>query len=138
MKKLTLSIACLFSVQLILAQSNPIKVVFDVTSADPSTHQSTMRHIKIMADNYPDSRFEVVLYSGSFEMAMKDKSSVANEILAFSDNEMVEFKVCAMTLKRKNIDKDQLIANVEIVPDGILEIVTKQAEGWGYIKESHH
>jgi intracellular sulfur oxidation DsrE/DsrF family protein len=43
-----------------------------------------------------------------------------------------------MTLNRKNIDKSELIPNFEIVPDGILEIVTKQSEGWGYIKESHH
>ena len=37
-------------------------------------------------------------------------------------------------MKRNNIDKSQLIPGVEIVPDGIYEIILKQREGWGYIK----
>jgi len=32
------------------------------------------------------------------------------------------------------VDKSQLLPNVQIVPDGIGEIVAKQNAGWGYIK----
>jgi intracellular sulfur oxidation DsrE/DsrF family protein len=39
-------------------------------------------------------------------------------------------------MQRYNIDKSQLIAGVETVPDGIYEIITKQKQGWGYIKVS--
>lgn len=120
------------------AQSKPVNIVFDVTSADPKTHQSAIRHVKFMSSSYPDAKFEVVLYSGSYEMALKEESSVAKEIADLADNENVSFKICAMTLKRKEIDKSALIDNIEIVPDGILEIAMKQSEGWGYIKESHH
>ena len=138
MKKSIISLVILLIASNLVAQNKPVNIVFDVTSADPSTHQSTMRHVKIMSENYPGSKFEVVLYSGSVEMVLKEKSSVAKEITSFVGNEDVEFKVCAMTLKRKGIDKSELLPNVEVVPDGILEIVTKQSEGWGYIKESHH
>ena len=120
------------------AQNKPVNIVFDVTSADPATHQSTMRHIKFMSSNYPDSKFEVVLYSGSVDMALKEKSSVADEIASLEQQDNVSFKICAMTMSRKKIDKSELIQGFEVVPDGILEIVTKQSEGWGYIKESHH
>jgi uncharacterized protein len=41
-------------------------------------------------------------------------------------------------MKRYKVNESQLIVGVEIVPDGILEIVQRQAEGWGYIKEAHH
>jgi hypothetical protein len=41
-------------------------------------------------------------------------------------------------MKRDGIDKRELLPNVEVVPDGILEIATKESEGWGYIKESQH
>jgi intracellular sulfur oxidation DsrE/DsrF family protein len=138
MKKLLISIICLLGVITVYAQTKPVNIVFDVTSADPSTHQSTMRHVKIMSDNYPNAKFEVVLYSGSVDMALKEKSSVAEQIINLADNDNVAFKICAMTLKRKNIDASDLIPGFETVPDGILEIVTKQSEGWGYIKESHH
>jgi len=138
MKKILPTLICVFLLMELHAQTKPVNIVFDVTSADPSTHQSTMRHVKVMSANYPDAKFEVVLYSGSVDMALKEKSSVAEEIASFAGSNNVSFKVCAMTLDRKKIDKNELISNVEVVPDGILEIVTKQSEGWGYIKESHH
>ena len=138
MKKLIQSILFILIVANLSAQTKPIQIVFDVTSADPSTHQSAMRHVTIMSKNYPDSRFEVVIYSGSLDMVLKDKSSVATEITSFADNKNVEFKVCAMTMDRKGFNKSDLLPGIEVVPDGILEIVIKQGEGWGYIKESHH
>ena len=138
MKKFIASAAVMFLMNCAYAQNKPINIVFDVTSADPATHQSTMRHVKTMSSNYPDAKFEVVLYSGSVEMALKEKSSVAKEITNLANNKNVSFKVCAMTLKRKEINQNELLSGFEVVPDGILEIVTKQSEGWGYIKESHH
>ena len=65
---------------------------------------------------------------------MKDKSIIADAIQELSSNKKASFKVCAATMKRNNVDKSQLIAGVDIVPDAIFEIVTKQHEGWGYIK----
>ncbi len=138
MKKLFLLLICVFVIDHVYPQSKPVNIVFDVTSADPSTHQSTLRHVKVMSANYPSSKFEVVVYSGSIEMVLKDKSTVADDIVSLADNKNVMFKVCAMTMKRHEIDESELLPNVEVVPDGILEIVTKQSEGWGYIKESHH
>jgi intracellular sulfur oxidation DsrE/DsrF family protein len=40
-------------------------------------------------------------------------------------------------MKRYNIDKTQLLPGVEVVDDGIWEIIQKQQEGWGYIKVAH-
>jgi intracellular sulfur oxidation DsrE/DsrF family protein len=37
-------------------------------------------------------------------------------------------------MKNHNIDASQLLPGVGIVPDGIYEIMTRQREGWGYIK----
>jgi intracellular sulfur oxidation DsrE/DsrF family protein len=138
MKKLLMSMVFTFMILNIHAQTKPVKIVFDVTSSDHETHQSAIRHVKTMASAYPDSQFEVVIYSGSVEMALKDKSVIADDIINLAENKNVSFKVCEQTLKHKNIDKSELLPNVETVPDGILEIVTRQSEGWGYIKESHH
>jgi intracellular sulfur oxidation DsrE/DsrF family protein len=40
-------------------------------------------------------------------------------------------------MANQKIDKSQLLNGVQIVPDGIYEIVSKQKEGWGYIKVAH-
>jgi intracellular sulfur oxidation DsrE/DsrF family protein len=46
----------------------------------------------------------------------------------------VSFKVCALAMKRNKIDKSQLLPGVQVVPDGIYEIISKQRDNWGYIK----
>lgn len=120
------------------AQTKPVKILFDVTSKDSLTHQAVLRHVKGMSSTYANSNFEVVVYGGAISMLLKDQSTVTDAIQAVSANKNVAFAVCAETMKRQNIDKSQLLPGVVVVPDAIMEIVTKQGEGWGYIKEAHH
>lgn len=138
MKKYLVLLPILMFTMSAWGQTNPVKIVFDVTSKDEATHQSTMRHVKMMAAAYPDSEFEVVIYGGALSMVLKDNSSVAEDIIQFEGSKNVSFKVCEGTMKRHQVDATQLLPGVSTVPDGILEIVTKQGEGWGYIKEAHN
>jgi len=116
-------------------QEKPVKIVFDVTSDNPSVHKSTIRHVTAMSDAYPNSKFEVVMYSGAMDMVLKEKSAVAHEIANLVQKENIDFVICEGTMKRHNTNQSELIEGVKSVPDGILEIVNKQQEGWGYIKE---
>ena len=118
------------------AQSNQYKVVFDITSKDSSDHKAVLRHAAGMADSYKGSDVEVVVYGGAITMVLKDKSIAASDVEKLATSN-VKIKVCAVTMKRYNIDKSMLIPGVEVVPDAIVEIITKQGAGWGYIKEAH-
>jgi len=69
-------------------------------------------------------------------MVVKNKSEVSDDVTKFAATPNISFKVCAIAMKNHNIDKSDLLPGVEIVPDGIYEIITKQKEGWGYIKAS--
>ncbi|WP_242095030.1 DsrE family protein [Aestuariivivens sediminicola] len=127
--------ALLFST-ICLAQEKPVKIVFDVTSSNTKVHESTIRHVKAMSNAYPDSKFEVVMYSGAMDMVLKDKSVVAEDLEMLANKDNIDFVICQGTMKRHDVDSDDLISGVRSVPDGILEIIEKQKEGWGYIKES--
>lgn len=119
---------------LAMAQTAPYKVVFDITSGDTAAHKTVIRQMKGISQSRPDAQLEVAIYGDALAMAMKDKSIIADAIQELSSNKKASFKVCAATMKRHNIDKSQLLPGVEVVPDAIFEIVTKQHEGWGYIK----
>ncbi|MRX65550.1 DsrE family protein [Maribacter luteus] len=129
-----LIMVCVLST-MVFAQEKPVKIVFDVTSSNTSVHESAMRHVKMMAKAYPDSKFEMVMYSGAYGMVVKGESTVSDEMEALAENENVDFVVCQASLNRHKIDASQLVAGVRAVPDGILEIIQKQGQGWGYIKE---
>lgn len=126
--------ACLFSLNL-FAQDKPVKIVFDVTSDDVKVHQKAVKHVTMMSDAYPDSEFEIVVYSGALDMVLNDKSSVSENLKKLTENEKVTVAVCAGTMARDKVDKTALLPGVTVVPDGILEIAHKQADGWSYIKE---
>ena len=135
MKKYITLILVLFFSTTLMAQEKPVKIVFDVTSKNVKVHQAAVRHVKFMSQAYPESMFEVVMYSGSIDMVLKDKSSVGKDMETLAKNKNIAFVVCEGTMKRHKIEKTQLIPGVTTVPDGILEIIMKQKEGWGYIKE---
>jgi intracellular sulfur oxidation DsrE/DsrF family protein len=120
--------------KLIIAQTAPYKVVFDVTSKDTLVHQMVMRWVKEVTDDHPEAMVEVVFYAKSLDMITKDKSVVASEVLKYAGSKNVAFRVCEVAMKNNNVDKSQLLQGVGTVPDGIYELISKQHEGWGYIK----
>jgi hypothetical protein len=137
MKPLILSICLLLSAIFAYAQTAPYNVVFDLTSKDTNDHKMVMRWLDAISKERPDAKMEVVLYGQSLDMIQKDKSVVAPAIAQLTQNKNISVKVCAAAMKRHNIDASQLLPGVGIVPDGIYEIITKQKEGWGYIKAAH-
>jgi uncharacterized protein len=70
-------------------------------------------------------------------IALKDRSLVADEVSKLVANKNVSFKICAIAMKNQHLVDKDLIAGVQIVPDGIYEIISRQRDGWGYIKVSH-
>lgn len=117
-----------------LAQKAPYKVVFDVTSKDTLVHQMVIRWINEIEAVAPEAQIEVVFYAKSLDMITKGKSVVASDVIKYGAYKNVSFKVCAVAMKSNGVDKSQLLEGVSTVPDGIYEIISKEHEGWGYIK----
>ena len=138
MKKYLLYIGIIMQVTTVVnAQSKNYKVVYDMSSKDTVNQQAVTREIGLITDASPDAKLEVVIYGQGLDLAVKGRSAQQAAVQKLIAGNKASFKVCAMTLKRNNIDKDQLVPGVEIVPDGIYEIVSKQQDGWGYIKVGH-
>lgn len=137
MKKFVICLHMLFFANLALAQAVPYNVVFDLTSKDVADHHSVIRWISAISKERPDAKLELVLYGGALDMVQPAKSSVADDLKTILKNPNVQVKVCAAAMKRWQIDSTQLQPGVGIVPDGIYEIITRQKEGWGYIKVAH-
>ena len=116
------------------AQSAPYHVVFDLTSKDTIVHQMVIRWVREILNTAPDAKIEVVFYAKSLDMITKDKSVVSSDVVNFSSRSNVAFKVCEVAMKNNAVEKSQLLPGVQIVPDGIYEIISRQHEGWGYIK----
>ena len=133
---LTLCIIIFFHCN-VYAQLKEYKVVFDITSKDSVNQQAVVRELNLIKTASPEAKLEVVVYGQGLGLVLKDQSPQAAAIQKLLSQKDISFKVCAMTMQRNNVDKSQLLPGVEVVADGIYEIVTKQSEGWGYIKVAH-
>ena len=137
MKKLIISLLILCAFLNSSAQLKEYKVVFDITGKDTIDHLAVIRQVTGILESNPDARLEVVVYGQGLGMVLNNESVVGKQIRQLTSDHKASFKVCAATMKRHNVQKEQLVPGVEVVPDGIYEIVSRQAEGWGYIKVGH-
>ena len=121
---------------LVSAQTPQYRVVFDLTGKDSMEQKSVMRWVKEITAANPNAKLEVVMYGKGFELVMPERSTMAADVKAALKNPNTSFTVCAVAMKNNNVTMDQLFPGVKTVPDGIYEILSKQSEGWGYIKVS--
>jgi intracellular sulfur oxidation DsrE/DsrF family protein len=134
MKKFQLVMGLVCCSLAVAAQRADYKVVFDLTSRDTVDQKSMIRWLKEISESNPDAKMEVVMYAKGLELVLKDKSYVAEDVTRLAGNKNITFSVCAVAMKNNNITADQLLPGIHIVPDGIYEIISKEREGWGYIK----
>lgn len=132
----------LFAILMLLAevtvgQPRPYNVVFDLTTKDSVSQQGVVRWLNEISNSNPDAKLEVVMYGQGLDLVTKGKSLVPDEVTRLAQNKNISFRVCAIAMKNHNLEKSQLLDGVETVPDGIYEIISKQGEGWGYIKVTH-
>jgi len=118
-------------------EPKPYKVVFDLTSADQLDQRAVLRWIKEVTGVNPKTETEVVMYGRGLDLVVSGKSTMVSEVAEAISASHATFSVCAIAMKNQQVDKSQLLPNVQIVPDGIGEIVAKQHAGWGYIKVGH-
>ena len=134
---LILVLFALLTPGVVSAQRQPYRVVFDLTSRDTLEQKAVLRWLREVGTSSPDAEMEVVMYGKGFELVMPERSAYITDVTNAMKNAKVSFKVCAIALKNNNVDKSQLLAGVQTVPDGIYELVSKQQDHWGYIKVMH-
>lgn len=109
------------------------KIIFQLTTADTLAHKALMKQIKNIKSVSPDTKIEVVCHGPGLEMLQKEKSIVKNGIKE-STKMGVEFKACEFSLKERKVEKTSIVEESGFVEAGILHIVSKQEQGWTYIK----
>ena len=135
MKRIIFFAAVLFVFNFQLsAQAKPYHVVFDLTSGDTAVHQRVIRWINSIIKEHPDAKLEVVFYGKALPMVETEKSSVVNDVKKLAAGKNVIFAVCEQAMQVHKVSREMLVPGVKMVPDAIYELVSKQSDGYGYIK----
>jgi hypothetical protein len=115
------------------ADSGQMKVVIQVSDSDPATWSLALNNVKnFQAATNGKAKIEVVAYGPGIGMLTAD-SELANRVSEAVDSG-VKVAACGNTMKAKNLTKADMNAKVDIVPGGVVEIVTREMEGYSYIR----
>jgi len=115
-------------------QKSQHKIVFDFVKADTSDFRIMVTQISNILKEAPNTAIEVVCYGPGLFMLVSDKTNVSKEMEEIQKASNVSFAACANTMRRLKVDKSRLLPLAKIVPVAILEISSRQQEGWSYIK----
>jgi intracellular sulfur oxidation DsrE/DsrF family protein len=116
------------------AQTKTHRVLFALLSGDASDWQVTVGNINNLIKGLaPDEvEIEVVAYSQGLGL-VKNGSSMAKEVADLQEKH-VKFVACQNAMRMQHVEAKDLLPGVGMVPAGIVEVVTKQEQGWTYIK----
>ena len=97
-----------------------------------------LRNIRNHIDTDPTARITVVTHAFGVDFlmeGMKDRndSSFAASVAALTARG-VKFEVCEITLKNRNLKKEQFIQEADFTPSGVVRLAKLQKQGYAYIK----
>ncbi len=115
------------------------KVVYHVDHAAAQGLKG-LRNIRNHLDTAPDTKIVVVTHADGVDLLMegakeeKSKTEYAPLVSALKARG-VKFEICEITLKNRNLKKDQFILDADFTPSGVVRIAQLQArERYAYIK----
>ena len=120
------------------APGDPIKVVYHMNEGVQHAPQA-LRNVRNHLSVDPKAKIVMVTHAAGINFLMKDAKDADGNPFEVTvqglKSQGVEFRVCEITLKQRNIDRKQLIDEVKYVPSGVAEVSRLQAqEGYAYLK----
>ena len=110
------------------------QIVIQLNMADTSAWSSTIGNIKNIQKIWSSNlQIEVVVHGKAIDFLVKDKTHLAKEIEALT-KDGIQFSACENTMRKHGIDKSAILSSAQTVPSGVVEVISKQEQGWSYLK----
>ena len=111
-----------------------LKIVFQVSDADPKKWNLTLNNVKNVQDavGKDNSELEIVAYGPGVAM-LKFESDVGSRVKDAIDAG-VKVVACENTLQAQKLTHADMLPEIGYVPGGVIELARKQTEGYAYIR----
>lgn len=133
MKKLM--IAALLAAATLAAQAQDL-VVYHIDNAQDQAVKG-LRNIRNHLDVDPQAKITVVTHAQGVDFLMQGVQGPAGEfapLVSALKSRGVTFEVCEITLKNRNLKRDQFIFEADFTPSGVVRLARLQKQGAAYIK----
>ena len=98
----------------------------------------TLRNIRNHLDTDPTAKITVVNHAQGIDYLMEGAKDANGALFAGTVaalvNRGVKFEICEITLKNRNLKKEQFIQEADFTPSGVVRLTKLQIQGFAYIK----
>ena len=119
------------------ASSAQDKVVYHINDAQNNA-LGALRNVRNHLDTDPTAKVTVVAEGFGVDFLMegaKDRNgALFSGTVSALINMGVKFELCEITLRLRDLKKDQFILEAEYTPSGVVRITKLQSQGYAYIK----
>ena len=116
------------------------KIVYHIDNAELQATKA-LRNLRNHLDVAPDTKIVVVSHSEGVDFLMEGAKDKKNPNVDYASlvsalkARGVRFEICEITLKNRNLKKEQFTLDSDFTPSGVVRIGQLQVrEGYGYIK----
>lgn len=116
------------------------KVVYHIDNAAAQATKG-LRNIRNHLDVAPDTAIVVVTHAEGIDFLMEGARDAKNPDIDYGalvsalKARGVRFEICEITLRNRNLKKDQFTMDAEFTPSGVVRVARLQArEGYAYLK----
>jgi intracellular sulfur oxidation DsrE/DsrF family protein len=130
-------VAALFLVCCMAGASAQDKVVYHI--ADSAAQAlGGLRNVGNHLDTDPSAQITVVTHAQGVDFLMHDAKDRNGNPYEITVQQLVKrgvrFEVCEITLKNRNLKKEQFIEEARYTPSGVVRLAKLQKEGFAYIR----
>lgn len=140
MKKLLQCLIASFAFFTLAAHAaGPTEVVYHIDDAETQGIKG-LRNIRNHLDVSPQTKIIVVTHANGVDIMMEGAKDKKNGIeyaplVGALKSRGVRFEVCEITLKNRNLKKDQFILDTDFTPSGVVRVADLQYQNhFAYIK----
>lgn len=137
-RALTALIACFAIILAVPAgaadPAKPMRVVMQISENQPAVWNLALNNIRNVQKELGAKNIEVELVAYGPGLAIiRDDSLVANRVQEAMATG-VRFVACRNTMQNQKITEAQMLPGISYAQAGVIEIITKQMEGYAYLR----
>ena len=110
------------------------KIVIQVSDDDPAKWNLALNNAKNLQDDVGAANVDIEIVAYGPGIGMLKLESPAGSRVADAMKAEVKVIACENTMRGQKLTRDDMLPALGYVPAGVTEIMTRQGEGWAYLR----
>jgi uncharacterized protein len=110
------------------------KIVIQVSDPDPAKWNLALNNARNLQEDVGAANVDIELVAYGPGIGMLKLDAPTNSRIADATKSGVKVLACENTMRNMKLVRDDMHPNISYVPAGVTQIMTRQSEGWSYLR----